>query len=461
MRRYAVALMLVVAAICVPAPAPAHAEVRWICSAATTDDACDGSLATTVTAADGRTEVSEPRVPADPPVDCFYVYPTVSNQPGRNATQTPDPEVVSIVRQQAARFSQRCRVFVPLYRQNTVAGIFAGGFTDESREIAYGDVLEAFEAFLRDDNHGRGIVLIGHSQGAGVLRRLIAETFDREPALRQRLVAAYLLGGNVLVKAGGDRGGDFAAVPLCGQAGQTGCVVAYSTFNDVPPDDTRFGKPPARDRLTGKVPPPGVEVACTNPASLFGNAETEVHPILRAEPFAPGLIAAGIVALYGGPQPTADTPYLVTRDRYVARCERVNGSHVLLMRGLAGARTLHPSPDATWGLHLVDVNGTLGDLVGLLGTQTRAFLRPRLQLRSRIRIRRSGQVCSSPRVRAVVTGAIRRIQLRIAGRRVVTDGAAPFTVGARLRRGRVNRIRVRVLGTDGRTRTLTRRVRAC
>jgi Ca2+-binding RTX toxin-like protein len=42
-----------------------------------------------------------------------------------------------------------------------------------------------------------------------------------------------------------------------------------------------------------------------------------------------------------------------------------------MLNPIDGARTLNPSPDDTWGLHLVDVNIALGNLVELAGAQTR------------------------------------------------------------------------------------------
>ena len=59
-------------------------------------------------------------------VDCFYVYPTVSNQQSRLATKRVDPEIRSIALYQAARFSQVCRVFAPMYPQLTLS---AGRFS--------------------------------------------------------------------------------------------------------------------------------------------------------------------------------------------------------------------------------------------------------------------------------------------------------------------------------------------
>ena len=66
---------------------------------------------------------------------------------------------------------------------------------------------KAFVAFLRRIGSHRGFVLIGHSQGSFHLERLIRRRIDDKPALRRRLVSAVLLGGDVTVRKGSDRGG--------------------------------------------------------------------------------------------------------------------------------------------------------------------------------------------------------------------------------------------------------------
>ena len=133
---------------------------------------------------DGTSTVSTPaRQPnARRPVDCFYVYPTVSNQLTPTATKAKDPEIISIAKYQAARFSTRCRIFAPVYRQATFPGILA--LPLGSMETGYADVLQAWRSYLARDNHGRGVVLIGHSQGTIMLRQLIRKEIDPKPALR-------------------------------------------------------------------------------------------------------------------------------------------------------------------------------------------------------------------------------------------------------------------------------------
>ena len=91
-------------------------------------------------------------------------------------------------------------------------------------------------AFSTLDLFGRGFVLLGHSQGAGMITRLIQDEIDDEPLLSGRLVAAYVLGSSLQVPDGEVVGGDFANVPLCEAEDQTGCVVTYSSYRaEAPP----------------------------------------------------------------------------------------------------------------------------------------------------------------------------------------------------------------------------------
>ena len=241
-------LVLAVAAALWLAP-PASAKTVWLCRPGIAADACDGSLSTTAVKSYGAAgAVTHPKRAARR-IDCFYVYPTVSDQLGPNATLAIDPEIRSIARYQAARFSQVCRVYAPVYRQITVQALTNGMLTDAVRKEAYGDVLAAWKVYLAKYNKGRGVVLIGHSQGAGHLTRLIQEQIDGK-AISRRLVSAILLGGDVTATS-------FKHVRPCRLSTQLGCVVAFSTFNATPPEGAIFGRAPGQ--------------LCTNPADLAHN----------------------------------------------------------------------------------------------------------------------------------------------------------------------------------------------
>ena len=92
----------------------------WLCWPGKAGDACAVDMTTTVIKADGSTSVE--RFKADPkaPIDCFYVYPTVSTDPGVVSDMTANDEERNVVRQQLARFGSKCRIYAPLYRQFTL-----------------------------------------------------------------------------------------------------------------------------------------------------------------------------------------------------------------------------------------------------------------------------------------------------------------------------------------------------
>jgi hypothetical protein len=368
-----VGLLVAVAALTIPAAA--EARVKWLCSPMQRD-VCDTPLTTTVLSpAREPLRVERPRRDART-IDCFYVYPTVSDQPTEYANKRIDPEIRSIALFQAARFNQVCRVFAPVYRQRTVASIGApsGPRRPRAIDVADADVREAWRTYLRRHNGGRGVVLIGHSQGTFRLRTLIKRDIDDGGRVQRRIVSALLLGGNVVE-------GEFNGFLPCRSAVQLGCVVAFSVYDETPPADSLFGRAPG-----------GAKVVCTNPARLLGGPAS-VETIYPSEPYAPGTLIATGIQLLGVEQPTAPTPWVSVRG-YRARCAREARASFLKITPLGGAPDFSPSPTPQWGLHLTDGNIALGDLVRLVRRQAAAFARtakrePRPAPRSRPRGRAS------------------------------------------------------------------------
>ena len=360
MRRRRLLLLGVLGLGCLLAmPASAGAKTHWLCKPGKADNPCAVSLSTTLLSPTGKKlGVQHLKAPRHPKFDCFYVYPTVSDQKTGAANFHIDPELRSIALYQAARYTSDCRMFAPVYRQNTLASLLGVVTpTPEERAYAYADVRAAWLDYLRHYNHGRGVVLMGHSQGSFVLRPLIAKEIDSKPKVRKRLISAVLLGGNVLVKKGRDVGGDFKHVRACRSRSQTGCVVAFSTYGQTPPANAIFG--------TSSTP--GQEVLCTNPGAL-GGGSAKITPIQPREPFAPGTIIAGAISAVGVPPPKVSTEWAVSPRAYSAHCLR-GAVNALQIKPLRGAPVFHFSPDATWGLHLVDANIALGNLIGLVRHQ--------------------------------------------------------------------------------------------
>jgi hypothetical protein len=348
----------------------ASAKTVWLCQPGKAKNPCETNMAATRVAPDG-TQLGTERVHAagkSAPVDCFYVYPTVSEQKTANANRKVDPQERAIATFQASRFSQVCRVWAPMYRQLTLASIGNPSLaTPAARKIAYKDVRDAWLDYLRHHNHGRGVVFIGHSQGTFVLRELLAKEIDRKPLLRNRMISALLLGGNVEVAKGKDVGGDFRKIRACRSATQLHCVVAYSTFNQTPPADSIFGRVAPAD--VGKR-----EVLCTNPAALKKGGRGRIDGYVPEKPF-PGTLGLGVMQQIGQ-LPDVPTPWIKFTGAYSAECVNEDNSNVLRVKALGGSRELNPSPDATWGLHLSDVNLPYGNLTNLVLRQAGASIRP-------------------------------------------------------------------------------------
>ena len=347
----------------------------WLCRPGRAD-ACAADQSATVIAATGK-RTAEPFIAAAAPkFDCFYVYPTVSLDKTANSDLEAGPEEKQVAAFQAARFAKNCRVFAPIYRQVTLTAlqaIMAGQAVPADRAIAYADVRAAWYDYLRRDNGGRGVVLIGHSQGAGVLKQLLMEEIDRRPVAGQ-LISAMLIGTNVAVPEGRDVGGDLKTIPLCRRADQWACVVSYVTFRaDAPP--------PANSRF-GVVAQPGMVAACTNPAMLAGGKAITDNYL--------GATGAGIASAKQGPW-TADgaavtTPFVKVPGLLSAECV-ANGKFRYLAitvnavpgdprtDTIVGDVSVGGQVLADWGLHLIDMPVVMGNLVTLSATQAKTWLK--------------------------------------------------------------------------------------
>jgi hypothetical protein len=357
----------VVAAVAFAVAAPAAgAKTVWLCSPGHHPDPCKPGLSTTLYSPSlKKLGVQNPKAVKRPAIDCFYVYPTVSDQKTGNANLHIDPEEKSIALYQAARYSQYCNVYAPMYRQVTLDGIGLGTPTTTPNPAeAQNDVDSAFETYLKKYNDGRGFVLIGHSQGSFVLRSLMSKLVDPKPAVRKLLISAILMGGNVLVKKGTGIGGDFKHIPACTADAQLHCVIAFSTFDQTPPDGSLFGVPPKTD--------PSDQVLCTNPAALAGGSGN-LDAISPSAPFDPKSTLAAGIKLLGFPFPHPSTVWWAANGAYSAKCQTLNGATVLEITPRHGAPTPTPSPTTGWGLHLLDANIALGNLLGIVKDQVAAF----------------------------------------------------------------------------------------
>jgi len=359
--------------VAVNAPAPAvcpldyNEEDRWLCKPGLATDQC---LVNSQDATAIEPDLSETFVPhtvaTDPPLDCFYVYPTVHLQ-GEAANWTDLSDItyeLDPLLSQAGRFTRTCRVFAPLYRQITL-GTFSSPDVAQYQDIAYGDVRDAFQHYLANDNDGRPFVLMGHSQGTHMVTRLMQDLLDQGPGLRDRLVVALLVGGLVAVPSGEVVGGTFQNLPLCTSDTETGCVIAFRTYAE--------GFPPTQNSNTPADP--NLSMACTNPAALGGG------PALLSGSYFPKVLNQAIFQV--APPPDVPTAFALVRDLYSAECvEDSTGSSYLEIRvtpGVGDQRTNpipfdHPvlAPNFL-GTHVLDYNFALEDLLAQVETRAAAL----------------------------------------------------------------------------------------
>jgi hypothetical protein len=329
---------------------------------------CFSGLDAEQVAADGVRSAAPFRAAKDPPIDCFYLYPTASDDPTFYAGLKPDAWVIDSVRTQATRLGEVCRVFAPAYHQVSIAGLMwfiAQGAEqsparlkealDAMSGIPGRDVRSAWQYYLRHDNHGRGVVLIGHSQGAIILRSFLPEEIIGKPVQKQ-LVAAYLAGNPDL---GAD---DLRGLPLCDRPDRAGCVVAWSSYMPGYAGPRFFG------HATNGAP------VCVNPARP-GAASAPLDSFLEKAPYRPTSGAEP------GRTPGSEPAFIAWKGRVEARCVADARGAILQIAPTPGAgerevaETLHTIADQhpTYGLHMADIDLMQGSIIALIRQQTTAY----------------------------------------------------------------------------------------
>jgi hypothetical protein len=345
----------------------------WLCRPGR-QDACAVDLASTFIAADGTLTREDWTANPEAPIDCFYVYPTVSLDPTPNSDMIAGPEEKSVIQQQFARFGSQCRVYAPLYRQVTLPALRAlmgGKPMVVDIKLNYNDILDAWNYYLKYDNKGRGVVLISHSQGSGVLTQLIQNEIEGKP-IQSQIISALLLGTRVQVPPNKEVGGTFKHMPLCRKPGETGCIITYASFRSTvpPPENSRFG------RGQGDT-----VAACTNPAELGGGSGT-LHAYLSS------LSRTGSppeTFTWVNPKKEIQTPFVSLPGLLTGQCvSNKYGSYLeITVQGdpkdprtddVPGDVVIGGQIQADWGLHLIDVNVAMGNLIEIVSRQAKAYL---------------------------------------------------------------------------------------
>lgn len=166
----------------------------------------------------------------DSPVDVFFITPTsyhdkiendnwnasIDNEEVNNETDSRS------IKYQASLFNQVGKVYAPRYRQANIKAYFENGpARKKAFDLAYKDVADAFDYFIKNYNKGRPFIIASHSQGSDHAMRLIRDQVQGTN-LEKYLVVAYIV-GMPLPK-------DLLNIPACKTPEQTGCVCSWRTF---------------------------------------------------------------------------------------------------------------------------------------------------------------------------------------------------------------------------------------
>ncbi|MBV9846131.1 MAG: DUF3089 domain-containing protein [Kutzneria sp.] len=425
------AVVAAVAVLATLAPAPAEADGPvsqlaspvWLCRPGMPANPCgqdeSGQPRSTAGSFTAQYPVSHERVPLDvtevagvhteraggpASVDCFYVYPTVDILPNPLAQvgslpPVPTDEEFAQTIAQIGMFAPQCRLFVPEYRQATLGQLAASVITKVPPDYSTGimDVEQAWHQYWAHDNldpasnRRRGVILLGHSQGTGVLTALLRREFDGDTEQRHQLVSAVLLGGHVQVPVGLPAGGGsdpkstFQHLPACTRDSATapvplGCVIAYSSYK--PGVDQPLPQDADLARIYGET---GHRVLCVNPAGLLAGTgdRTPLDTISYTRRLVGGSAANPYGRINGLGQtlrvPDLSTGYARYRGVLTGQCRTgVDSSGTSSWLDIAGGDQLvGPPSSAFYGLHAIDFTVTAGDLSTLLSAQTVAWLATR------------------------------------------------------------------------------------
>ena len=203
-------------------------------------------------------------VPATAPAAIFYVHPT--SYIDRSHWNAPDDDRRAndyadlFTRGQASVFNQVGQVWAPRYRQATFGAFLTGRKeAGQALDLAYGDVLAAFDVFVQEVGPDRPIILAGHSQGALHLTRLLRDRIAGKP-IAHRIVAAYIIGWPV------SRIADLPSLglPECRRADQAGCILSWQSYAE-PADPSQVFEIFDETRGPTGIARRDTPVVCTNP----------------------------------------------------------------------------------------------------------------------------------------------------------------------------------------------------
>ena len=165
-------------------------------------------------------------------VDVFFLHPTTyTGSKGEDQWNGPiDNEKLNkktdngTILHQASIFNGSGRVFAPRYRQAHYHAYFTQNKSAAKKAftLAYQDIKQAFDYYLKYYNNNRPIIIAAHSQGTTHAKTLLKEYFDGK-VLNKQLVAAYIVGISV-------EDNYFEQIRPCLSSTDNGCFCSWRTW---------------------------------------------------------------------------------------------------------------------------------------------------------------------------------------------------------------------------------------
>ncbi|MBY0520918.1 MAG: DUF3089 domain-containing protein [Sphingomonas sp.] len=265
-----------------------------------------------ITYADSRMWIARPGKPGNPALwtpagetaqrnptpAIFFIHPTSYLERSRwNAPlddKIANDRAALFLRGQASAFNASAAIWAPRYRQATFGAFLTTQVeAQKALDLAYGDVLAAFDEFLREVGPDRPIILAGHSQGALHLSRLLRERVAGT-AVARRVVAAYVVGWPV------SRTTDLPlmGLPECAAADQSGCILSWQSFAEPAEPSVIIDTYDATTGFDGKSRR-DTPMVCTNPITGTPDADApasaNLGSLIPSSDLSTGTLSAGRV----------------------------------------------------------------------------------------------------------------------------------------------------------------------
>ena len=218
-------IALVLAVIC----------VAVFVSTRTTSDDLPAAKGTATDYSDASHWYQIPEITKD--ADTFYLYPTLydgTNEDDEDYAAIDNADMLAAVgpvyQGQASAFEESTNVFVPYYRQSSMAHEIEAYEETGSLDAALeGEPLEdataALDYYFENYNEGRPFILAGHSQGSALMKLVLKTYFQEHPEYYKRMIAAYIIGYSVTQE-------DLEAYPYLKFASgetDTGVLISWNT----------------------------------------------------------------------------------------------------------------------------------------------------------------------------------------------------------------------------------------